>query len=365
MKRLWGLLLVVGLALWTPQAPASGSARDQDYYPIVDTSEDSPNTIIESPNDGFSIEVYHGKATITGYDGSERQISVPESIEGIPVVSISEDAFRGCGGITELTVPESVTAIERGAFDGCGRNFTLLTTKDSYAEQYAKENGVPYETVVEPDGSSGYWMQTFQGEVEYGFNDEYVEDPEWFYNVDCTRGNSYFLTYAKRGEDPDSEFYDRIVNHGHWYGLDRVLKPGIIYLTGHLKSVYLGDYFWYHTHRIRVYVGDSFQAEIVEDGQSFPDIPTFYFRKSLSLPGGEPGEELTVRLIVDYSVGYVVYIAKYTYAPRIIEIHLPPCENFLDYASGFHTALVRSDGTVAATGYNAFGQCNTGDWTGM
>ena len=32
-------------------------------------------------------------------------------------------------------------------------------------------------------------------------------------------------------------------------------------------------------------------------------------------------------------------------------------------AGSYHTLGVRSDGTVVAAGYNAYGQCNVGDWT--
>ncbi|MGN1065620.1 MAG: leucine-rich repeat protein [Thermoguttaceae bacterium] len=61
------------------------------------------------------------------------------------VTSIGDGAFDNCPSLSSIKIPSSVTSIGDGAFDGCP-NLILLVPKGSYAEQYAKENGIKYIT---------------------------------------------------------------------------------------------------------------------------------------------------------------------------------------------------------------------------
>ena len=46
-------------------------------------------------------------------------VVIPSEIAGRPIVGITADAFAGNGDITGIHIPDSVTDIEEGAFDGC------------------------------------------------------------------------------------------------------------------------------------------------------------------------------------------------------------------------------------------------------
>ena len=59
------------------------------------------------------------------------------------VTKIGDNAFKGCSSLSSLIISSSVTSIGAGAFYGCP-NLTLKGPKGSYAEQYAKENGIKY-----------------------------------------------------------------------------------------------------------------------------------------------------------------------------------------------------------------------------
>ena len=62
-----------------------------------------------------------GTVTITDCDGSVwGGATIPSQIDGKPVTSIGNWAFQSCIGLTDITIPNSVTSIGDGAFSNCG-----------------------------------------------------------------------------------------------------------------------------------------------------------------------------------------------------------------------------------------------------
>jgi len=95
---------------------------------------------------------------------SLEDIQIPDD-----VTVIGEYAFSGCSSLQTLTIPTGVTMIDYGVFDDCyaleqlfipasvieihsyfydSDNLTLYVEPDSYAETFAKENGIPYEYMI-------------------------------------------------------------------------------------------------------------------------------------------------------------------------------------------------------------------------
>lgn len=71
-----------------------------------------------APAEDFSYEMDSGEVMITGYHGTERELVIPEEIEGRPVTRIGEDAFSDYD-LTSIDFPDSLLVIEDSAFCGC------------------------------------------------------------------------------------------------------------------------------------------------------------------------------------------------------------------------------------------------------
>lgn len=67
----------------------------------------------------YQYTVENEQVTITKYNGNATDITIPESIDGMPVVCIGNGAFLRCSSIKSLTVPDSVVVIHGLAFNQC------------------------------------------------------------------------------------------------------------------------------------------------------------------------------------------------------------------------------------------------------
>lgn len=134
-------------------------------------------------------ELNNGTLVITGYTGTTKELVVPAKIGGKSVICIGYSAFGSCSSLSSIELPKGVTSIEESTFERCSNlnsiklpegitsirkwafykcsslssielpvgvvnigesvfldcgNLTLIVTKGSYAESYAKENGLKY-----------------------------------------------------------------------------------------------------------------------------------------------------------------------------------------------------------------------------
>ena len=126
----------------------------------------TPNTQKPESDAKYTYTVSNDKVTITGYSGTDTILEIPATIDGLSVVGIGREAFRGatfseviipssiekidwfafseCKSLRKITIPTSVGKIEYGAFDGV-ENFVIVCVKNSYAHRYAKSYGFGVE----------------------------------------------------------------------------------------------------------------------------------------------------------------------------------------------------------------------------
>ena len=67
----------------------------------------------------YSSTTADGQVTITGYTGSDTVLTLPATIDGLPVTRIGDNAFNGRTGLTGVTIGNSVTRIGDRAFASC------------------------------------------------------------------------------------------------------------------------------------------------------------------------------------------------------------------------------------------------------
>lgn len=87
---------------------------------IQQTSDTAnPSFIEERISDDFAYEVYDTYIKITGYNGMESVVTIPETIDEKPVTVLGEDSFYQKTEMTEIYLPSGIETIEEGAFYRC------------------------------------------------------------------------------------------------------------------------------------------------------------------------------------------------------------------------------------------------------
>ena len=80
---------------------------------------------------GFTYEENESDITITKYTGNKTKLVIPEEIDGKKVTSIRWYAFKGCSGLTSITIPAGVTDIWDWAFYGCSGLTSIKVSKEN------------------------------------------------------------------------------------------------------------------------------------------------------------------------------------------------------------------------------------------
>lgn len=96
--------------------------------------------------------------TITGYTGAGGAVTIPDTIAGLPVQTIGENAFRGKAGLTHVTIPNSVISIKPWAFLDCSNLLSIDVSAGNTA--YSSVDGILFNVnlttlIAHPGGKAG------------------------------------------------------------------------------------------------------------------------------------------------------------------------------------------------------------------
>lgn len=73
----------------------------------------------DKKQENFYYRIEENGISITGYDGKEREIEIPQNIEGKPVYKIAKKAFLSKKSLLEIILPETIEVLEEWAFGYC------------------------------------------------------------------------------------------------------------------------------------------------------------------------------------------------------------------------------------------------------
>lgn len=101
-----------------------GAGREElentrEYYDFSKTIEKSHLHFNFEPDDHESSLLSDQTAEISGFCGTDSELSIPAGLGDHIVSSIGTGAFSGCRSIVHADIPESVVRIGTGAFEGC------------------------------------------------------------------------------------------------------------------------------------------------------------------------------------------------------------------------------------------------------
>lgn len=107
------------------------------------------------------------------------------------VHQISSTAFENCTKLKEITIPQTVMSIHENAFSGCNELMTIKGYTGSYAETFAKNNGIDFDSI-------GNVKDTLQLRNAYC---EWQGKEHSKINVRCTPNKDvcYYVTYVEKG----------------------------------------------------------------------------------------------------------------------------------------------------------------------
>ena len=112
----------------------------------------------------FQWERWGDGAAVTGYAGEEEILTVPGSLDGLPVRCIRAGAFAGadCRGVI---LPDTLRTVENGAFDGCALSqltlFDSLRTVSDYSFSHCENLRTLRVNAALPPVYSGSYYASF------------------------------------------------------------------------------------------------------------------------------------------------------------------------------------------------------------
>ncbi|MCI5649147.1 MAG: S-layer homology domain-containing protein [Fusicatenibacter sp.] len=199
---------------------AAGRLTIRGTKEMTDYEESAPDTPWqEYTEDIMQVRIKNGAESIgnTAFSSCSRlaEVKIPTS-----VLRIGRYAFEGCTSLTEVTIPKTVTEIGEHAFDGCDA-LTICGYRDTAAESYARENGIPFEDLdPKPDPEPTPEPEPENPFTDVSESDYYYEAVLWAYqngitsgktattfepNGNCTRGQVVtFLWRAEGKPEPET-----------------------------------------------------------------------------------------------------------------------------------------------------------------
>ncbi len=153
----------------------------------------------------FTYEINNNAVTITDAQPDIQSITIPATVDGLPVVAIGENAFRDCTALTDIAIPESVKSVGDNAFLGCD---SLINVK--YAGTQTQWDSI----AIGQTGNAPLMNATvhFKGQCVHSYDEgTIIEDPT------CLDAGMKIYTCDGCGKQK-TEYIPRLADHTYTNG---------------------------------------------------------------------------------------------------------------------------------------------------
>ena len=197
--------------IYAPEDSYAADVAAREEYEYVPCSDPEEMPQVETVQEGdFTFRIFRDEAGVLSYDGEEKTVSVPETVNGMPVTSLLSSSFYDKAVVETIVIPQSVRRIARSAIypDSMMNMQVYLPNPETVLEDYSirelftsepvtihAPEGSTAEEYVKELGSEGMLFEPWGGEEE---NDE---DPD-------QRALSETLEMAKKVGRQAAEFWE-------------------------------------------------------------------------------------------------------------------------------------------------------------
>lgn len=165
LKVLTGMILIIVTTACGKNEETAVDTRElSTEFVEIEESKDSVGEVQkESIASDFEFEEENGNLTLVKYNGTAKNVDVPDNMEGKSVTAIGERAFSQNADIVEVTLPDSVITIGEAAFTTCenlrkvmlGANTESIGVEAFYMSSQLEEINFPNTiTIIEKDALS-------------------------------------------------------------------------------------------------------------------------------------------------------------------------------------------------------------------
>lgn len=222
----------------------------------------------DTPRGSLQFEIVSDTAVVTGYEGRDASLVIPESVDGYPVVWIGKKAFLSCKMLREIRLPESLAGIGDWAFAYCAglTDITLpyrrLETGQGVFKECTALTRIRDCMDDQENGDVPFLLAATVGTLDafYLFDPENAGTEEWIASFDARvadrmaladhEGFSKMLLCGEEdcgSRDTDVGYYMEQKRRGkvrlamlrlfHDYGLTEALRQELVhYLLAHVKG---------------------------------------------------------------------------------------------------------------------------------
>lgn len=153
--------------------------KDQTYYFHIIPNEDKAEwqiNAVEKDGEYWYRRKAEGTVEILKYLGSDSSVVIPETIDGAEVGSIGFGAFSKNVQLETVTIPSKVTALQYGAFESCSNlkdvtfaeGSTLQSVGDSAFKECGSLENINLPDTVEKIETRSFYTCSALGEINLG-----------------------------------------------------------------------------------------------------------------------------------------------------------------------------------------------------